>query len=210
MKKMILIPYDQYIHRLKGIRQDETKIIQDKTLNENSTFDKEQNDNLIQELQETHTGSDAELDKRETTEGKLCSQLILLPFGKANRLNAEIILTYIDKNLDWNENGELVVDTEVITGSHITDLIKDCMYNYKNFQPLGYEIFYDRLNIPLSLIKNNKRHHLIGKGSQKNVITQKNPSSRSRPPPPGLPVNNEPIDITLDSDNNWISQWKTH
>ena len=197
MKKMILIPYDQYMHRLKPAHQDESKIIEDKDVQHSHS------------VNEDHI-TDGELHKPAKNEDKLSSHLILLPFGKVNRRNAETILSYIEKDLDWNENGELVVHGEVITGSHITDLIKDCMYNYKNFQPLGYDIFYDRLNIPLSLIKNSKRHHLIGKGSQTNVTIPKNSSSNIRPPPPGIPVNNKPIDITLDSDNNWISQWKTH
>ncbi len=55
---------------------------------------------------------------------------ILAVIRKDDRQNAEHLLTYIRdccENLNWNEQGELMVRGEPIKGSHIVELVFDAM-----------------------------------------------------------------------------------
>ena len=152
MKRMIIIPYDKY-NRLQ--KQDSVSQSEERVVEEVST-----NDNI---------------------KGDIDS--ILYTFPKKYRNKAEQILQYILKNtpITWDIKGEISVDGKSIRFSNITDLIKDSLFPYKHFQPIGFEEFYSHLDqIPLTLVQNPTRRKLIqeGRGS----------SGRPRgPPPPGLP-----------------------
>jgi hypothetical protein len=64
------------------------------------------------------------------------------------------------KILSWNDRGELKYRGETLSGSHVTDLLKDSQYAYKNLTPLGKNEFYEglrELNVPQSLIGNEQR-----------------------------------------------------
>lgn len=105
--------------------------------------------------------------------------------------------------ITWNSEGELIINQETITGSHIVDLLKDALSN-SSFTPIGYDIFYKNLgNIPRSLIYNTKRRYLLGfgEGNIENISSQSSP-------PPGLP--NKP-EINLDEyieGQKWRKLWK--
>ena len=130
---------------------------------------------------------------------KMSRDLILIPFGKNHFKHANTLLSYVERNMDWNQNGEIVIQGETIPASHITDLLKDAMYAYKNFTPIGYAQFYQNLfSVPTSLIRNPNRKYLVGKGSSRQNI----------PPPPGLPINQTAIPINSGVDD-WKSSWKT-
>ena len=175
MKKMVLIPYDQYFHASKQEKTSPT----------------------------TTTTDDEKLDKK----------LILEPFGKNQRRQAESLLSYVEKNISWNANGEIIINHKPVIGSHITDLLKDALFSYKNFEPCGMSEFYANLkNIPSTLIRNLNRKSLVGRGST---------PSTTRLPPPGIPIGRPVIDLTrakaktevktkevLSTDSNWIQQWK--
>ena len=52
----------------------------------------------------------------------------------------KLLLEHINKNqsmTDYNKCGEILVDGIEICGSNISDLLKCCMHNYKNFHPTG-------------------------------------------------------------------------
>ena len=143
----------------------------------------------------------------KTDETRLDKAIILQPFGKNQLKNAETILRYVDQSLGWNNIGEIVINDKTIKNSHITDLIKDSLSSYRKWKPTGYVEFYSSLkNLPLSLVKNKDRRHLIGKGNE-NV---------EHLPPPGVPVNKEsltlesikPEDTSVDELGGWIKNWK--
>ena len=126
----------------------------------------------------------------ELKEEKLSEEDIVQYLPKSLRSGSQTLLRMIDKNptLDWNNKGELTVDGRRIANSHITDLIKDALVQYKNFQPTGFHEFYSNLtNIPLTLIRNPHRRSLVQGGS--GVIEQTSPSQVS--PPPGVPDRNQ-------------------
>ena len=98
----------------------------------------------------------------DDTQMKLDTILMAIP--KNNQHKARALLMHIqsdkDKTLTWNERGEVCIRGQCIVGSHISDLVKDALYNYKNLTAIGCTEFYRVLadmNIPIGLIGNEKR-----------------------------------------------------
>lgn len=165
MKKMVLIPYDQF-----------------------KNGGKELNDSELQPNTE------------QSQPNKLDRELVLIPFGKISYKQASSLLSYAERNMDWNENGEIIIQNQTVSGSHITDLLRDALYGYKDFNPTGYVLFYQHLSsTPLSLIRNKGRKHLVGRGSP----------VQNTPPPPGLPIQHTPVQLNTTIANSWKSEWKT-
>lgn len=165
MKKMVLIPYEQFQSSENLNNDDATK------------------DDLI-----------------KSSPNKLDRELVLIPFGKNSIKQASSLLSYVERNMSWNENGEIIIQNEIVPGSHITDLLKDALYMYKDFNPVGYVLFYQNLSsIPISLVRNRTRKHLVGRGSQ----------ARDIPPPPGLPIQHPAVELNTTIANSWKSAWKT-
>ena len=78
----------------------------------------------------------------------------------------DTILDLIQKSkgvLDWNQQGELIKEGNVIPGSHISDLIYDAVQS-SSFEPLGWEQFLDglaKMNVPERVVTNpNRRKRL--------------------------------------------------
>lgn len=192
MKKMVLVPFDQY----------------------SAQATKTQPPVQIEGEKQTHQVLPTEIPKQNDDPHRLNKDLILQPFGKHQRRDAETILQYAERAMDWNARGEIIVDGALVEGSHITDLIKDALVNYKNFNPIGFEVFYGALNnIPLSIIKNVNRRPLINPklagllvGGGKNTFTQGSRTTATYPPP-GLPINKTAVDITS---NSWLTNWKQY
>lgn len=172
MKKMALIPYEQFINS-------------------------KQTQNIGKESEQIDENTPEKMDK----------DLILIPFGKRHLKHASTLLSYVERNMNWNQNGEIIIDQKVIPGSHITDLLKDAMYPYKNFSPLGYDLFYQNLSsVPLSLIRNPIRKTLVGRPTQ--YLMGRGSENQTIPPPPGLPLSQTPIPIP-NTVNDWKASWKT-
>ena len=156
MKKLVLIPF----HKYQALQSQENI-----------------KDQVISEVPEE---SNLQLEKSSTVpirQSKLEKDIILCHIGKGKRGKAETLLQYINQspNLDWNNQGELIVNDKVIPGSHISDLVKDSVTEYKHFEPVGLQQFYQHLgNIPLTIITNPKSRRLLQKGGQST-------------PPPGKP-----------------------
>ena len=171
MKKSVLLPYERYQELLKHRREP---------------------------VETTETQNDSKsipqtLEIVPPTQ-KLNSSVIIACLPKRNRSKAQQLLNYIEKqpNLDWNREGNLVVDGNIVDFSHIVDLLHDALNPTKN-EPVGYEQFYRNLeHIPHSLINNTRRKTLIG-GSA--------PAPHSLPPP-GIPLTDpKPLNI-------WKTRWK--
>ena len=115
----------------------------------------------------------------------LAIESILLSFPKNIKHKARGILEHImiSKCLEWNEKGEISVNNEIISNSHITDLIKCSLYPYKNIKPEGFDQFLSALsssNIPQTLIQS-------GRGL----------------PPPGIPSKTSKAKVNKDRKWSW-------
>jgi hypothetical protein len=105
----------------------------------------------------------SENDEAQVGHG-LSMDIIMAAIPKQYQYRVKAILSHIMKDprkiLGWNHRGELHFRGETISGSHVTDLLKDSQYAYKNLVPLGIGEFYQGLrdmNIPQSLISNDQR-----------------------------------------------------
>ena len=97
---------------------------------------------------------------------KLSTDSILAAIPKQSRRDASAILQHIERTSDisWNDKGELVLKGKVVPYTHISDLLKDSFYQYKNWSAEGAPVFYQALaesNIPLGLIHNQQRRTLL-------------------------------------------------
>ena len=216
MRKMVLIPYDQFIrsnHSPYNQQQQQQQDYQDGQQAQEpgglpSVFQSKDTEHIFHPTtNQNHIKQQDSLDTIKSPENnRLNESVILQPFGKNQYRNAECILNYIKQQLDWNQDGELLINGTVISNSHITDLIKDSLsVHTKKWSPIGYFEFYSNLgNLPLSLIRNKERHPLIGRGKR----------SSSHLPPPGVPVNKKPLLLEESetekekSDQEWIKNWK--
>ena len=62
--------------------------------------------------------------------------------------------------LDWNVQGEILHEGEVINGSHVSDLVYDMLQERRGFEPRGSEQFLRglvKINVPERLISNTSR-----------------------------------------------------
>lgn len=186
MKKMVLVPWDQYMHLKTG----KTEI----------------NNEEITKITEKQTNE------------RLSCDMILKPFGKHQIRNAETLLRYVENNMDWNDIGEIIIKGQLISGSHVTDLLKDCLNKGRKWEPTGCREFYNSLkDVPMSLVLNTPRRLLIGKGENPSLKSPigdiyTTPTQRAPPlpaPPPGVPINKRAINLKRKSiaDQEWISNW---
>ena len=101
-------------------------------------------------------------------------------------------LTYIQPHVSWNSKGEVILKGSLIPGSHIVDLIKVHMKDFKDFRPVGKDAFGElliELNFPTSLLASSTRHK-IGKGT----FT----------PPPGIPVKRKVPEKRMPGKVKWL------
>ena len=172
-KKCVLVPFEKYERMIKTSHRESDK---------NPTPVA----NLVEDSSPSRIIDDKLRLPTEKSLDKIPEEDIVQHMSKSLRSHAKILLRFIDKNskLDWNSKGELTVDGRSIPNSHITDLLKDALVRYKNFQPTGIDEFYSHLsNIPLTLIRNPQRRSLIQRG--------RGAEDRTSPiraiPPPGIP-----------------------
>ena len=75
------------------------------------------------------------------------------------RSRGETVLNVLQGIVSWNEKGELIVDGQCIEHSHISDLLRAVLCNYKNYTPVGLNEFVKVLaanNVPETIIQNIK------------------------------------------------------
>ena len=170
MKKSVLLPFDRYQQLLNNSPSTQPS-------SKSPPPTAPQVESLTEVEEPTPSSSD-----------KLNRAVIVTCLPKRNRQKAQRLLDFIDSHtyLDWNKEGNLLVENQPISYSHIVDLLHDAL-NTTRYDPVGYDTFYHYLEgVPLSLINNPRRKSMVG----------------GRSPPPGLP-NKEPKPL-----NVWKSQWK--
>ena len=168
-QKMVLIPSARYADLLREVKE-KTDI---KTAD--SAIEKQDGDIVRSPAAATAVKDTCKSDNF------LNEELILQTIPKVYKTKAKALLTHILTSdiLKWNKLGEIVYRDKVIAGTHITDLIKDTLRTYKNYNPIGKYEFYKALSeihTPLSLIGN----------SQSDIHQLKRPAN---PTPPGIREN---------------------
>ena len=144
-QKMVLVPLEKY-ERMKSARVErmEPKGVQI----------------MVEEVQD------------EQPQSTLDKETIVQAIPKMYKSKCLALLNFIEKGniLSWNEKGELVYNGQIIPNSHIADLLKNAMREYKNFEPIGKAQFYEGLaqaNVPLLLIENrDNRDSLVQSKSE--------------------------------------------
>ena len=74
--------------------------------------------------------------------------------GKAEQLTKTVL-----REMTWSPKGELVVDGQVLPGTHIVDLINDAIRQRKKFRAAGRDTFVEgltQMNVPRELIGNQE------------------------------------------------------
>jgi hypothetical protein len=140
--------------------------------------------------QEDRVGTTLENDDAQVGKG-LSTDIVMSAIPRPYRQRVNAILLHIEKDpgkvLSWNDRGELRYRGETIPGSHVTDLLKDSQYAYRNLTPLGRKEFYEglrELNVPQSLIGNERR-----RGDR----------------PPGIPVHKGTVSKSSVPKKTWIT-----
>ena len=104
---------------------------------------------------------------------KLSDDKILMAIPKSLPNKAKALLGCLHEipNIDWDEKGQVSIDKDLLTHSHISDLIKRSIFHYKRFNPVGMGSFHSVLvknNIPCSILQQGLGDYQF--------------------PPPGLPM----------------------
>lgn len=224
MRKMILIPYEQYQRGIEKkdcfqpIKQTfKTELFSETCIDDKTIEDLDRENEVQTSYREVIRGDiTTMLPPPLSSSTRLDEQTVLQPFGKNEMRAAKTILNYINTYLNWNQYGELIINNETIVGSHITDLIKDALARHKRKPPLGYLEFYTHLkSLPSSLIYNKDRlkHIRTGRGNETEHIVRQPTSSKTHytvanPPPPGLPINQPTRDLT-EEEEILVKAWQT-
>ena len=135
MKKSILLPYDKYERLIKQNRQPDQP-------------QQQQREMVITE------------DVIQEGGGRLQSEHILDSIPQRYKYKVGAILAHIMRDLkntlNWNVSGELIYKGSTISGSHITDLLKDTQYQHKGHQLKGTVEFYkglQEIHLPTTLTR---------------------------------------------------------
>ena len=160
IQKMILIPKEKY-QRLQTER------------NEGHKHDAP-TQSIVEQDSDDHDDDDTD------TTPSLTREDITQTLPKLFRAKATALLRHIENSdiMTWNARGEVAIHGKVIENSHISDLVKDAMKMYKNFNPIGKAEFYNALynsNVPIGLLENVDRRNEIQ--SRKHSIQPSIPKS---------------------------------
>ena len=107
------------------------------------------------------------------------SSRLMANFPVVIKKKADTLLDMIKNSkglMNFNESGELLLEGNVISGTHISDLIYDVLMEKAGLEPKGSEQFLKglaRLNVPERLIRNKTRRATLRN------IKQISPSKRS-------------------------------
>ena len=185
VQKMVLIPLERY--KLLQITREPLELTDDKPIRE--------------------TPLETKVISEQIGEGNaLSEEVILASVPKPYKYKVRGLLMHMKndphKILSWNEKGELVYRGRVISGSHISDLLKDTQRHYKQFSPHGVEEFrqgLEELHVPIGLL-GNKLGTIPANSSDIKKTLHLEPKIVTSFRPPGLP--NRP---TKKKSLNWIS-----
>ena len=112
----------------------------------------------------------------EPVKQDLVDDEILDSIPKTMKSKAQLLLKKMKTNRDitWNEKGELKYKDKTVQGSNVVDLVNDVLRKRKYFNPQGWEIFGEAVreaNVPQDLIGHEDRWRYI-------TQTKRTPRSR--------------------------------
>ena len=111
------------------------------------------------------------------------SKRLLLNFPVNLMTKARSMLELVKNSggiVDYNDKGELIREGEVISGSHISDLIYDVLLGRRGFEPRGWEHFLGglvKLNVPERIISNTTRRYKMRQMKQQGWTPPRTPSA---------------------------------
>lgn len=205
MKKSVLLSYDRY-QQLLDKSNTVRPLTADKTAAKSAIKDEASSSPPTPALTASEKPATAAATAAAQDSDRLHIDIISACLPKRNRSKAHCLLEYIDQHpkLDWNKDGNLVVEKTPIAYSHIVDLLHDALNPTRHEPPVGYDTFYSQLSAaPRSLINNPRRKSLVGGGRGGSAAAAATTASPPRLPPPGMPdTPARPID------NTWKYQWQ--
>ena len=153
IQKMVLVPLEKYERMKSCSRKDSPDGASVRVIMEDRTAEEK---------------ADPLLDKEK----------ILQAIPKMYKTKGQALLGFIENGniLSWNEKGEIQLRGQTIKNSHIADLLKDAMREYKDFNPIGKDEFYKGLaqsNVPLLLIENRDNRQRLLNGKSESDLTTK-------------------------------------
>lgn len=152
------------------------------------------------QLDDKKENKEAEEVETEKDYDTLTNEDILQTFSKSSRNKARNLLQFLkrSKGFSFDSSGQVILNGEVIQASHIVDLLKYVLYNFKSFTPPGAQEFVNYLNasrIPRTLWRSDQR------GFGNNPI-----------PPPGIPPKKKKRtlpNLAEKKDTNVTEKWIT-
>lgn len=163
-KELVVLAKEKYLNLMKQSQEEENQ----NHLEQSTTSE---NQKAYERLPESH---------------KL-TEVLKMTVPKLLQRKAEALMHFlIQQNvINWNDQGEIVVDGEAIKGSHIIDLIKNVLSRHTVQHPIGYLKFYEVLqsnNTPSAfMINENPRSTKSQQRGKGYVVIQ-----RTKGMPPGL------------------------
>lgn len=189
IKKVVLIPEDKYRRVLSQHKETTVDNTDKNTVKIEETpqiFDDDEESRHSEPSGNSHTTSHAHSENDATRKSKW-----LLGIPSTFNRNVQALLEHLRDHKDiisWNDRGEIVYKGQVITGSNLSDLLRDSQKEYKYLDPYGDREFYRawaEVNIPEGLLGNEKRKAEVR-------WYKRNPDNEYLPPPPGIPQRTVP------------------
>lgn len=186
IKKVVLIPVEKY---LRILSQDKETIDNNADKNKKKNAESTRPAQILETVESEH--SESSHDHSIPTPAHSENETAIKPkwlLGMPPRFkrNVQALLEHLQDHKDvisWNDRGEILYKGRIITGSNLSDLLRDSQKEYKYLDPYGDREFYRawaEVNIPESLLGNEKRKTEVR-------WYKKNPNTEYLSPPPGIP-----------------------
>lgn len=160
-----MTPYDKV--------QEYNQILQRYLTFYNKTTKRPMTVKVLQDQRPVNEGPDDQQQPQDEDDAPVSTEKLLVNFPVSVKKKAQTFFKMIKDSkgvLDFNEQGELLVDGEVIEGSHVSDLVYDVLFGKTGFEPRGMQEFLKglvRLNVPERLIHNKNRRTMLRQLKQK-------------------------------------------
>ena len=112
---------------------------------------------------EKRTQSEPENVSEEKEKEDHVEQEILRSLPKTLKQRGQLLIKKIKENPDvmkWDSRGQLVIQDQPVSGSHVVDLVSDFLRARKGFEPVGWQTFAQglaKMNTPEDLVRNQVR-----------------------------------------------------
>lgn len=135
-------------------------------------------------------------------------EVILRSLAKTYRPRGAALLQLLSESgrIGWNDNHELVIDNQTISGSNMSDLVYDTVARQKTKSPVGWQAFsnvLDTLHIPQHVRTNKSRPAVAVQSTSANrgVEPSKNGSKKV------LPDADNPKEVLTDDDDDDAAEY---